>query len=367
MRKIEVIDLFCGVGGLSFGLKNASLNVIAGIDIDKACEYPYKANNKAQFINKSVTELLGPELKALYSPNAIKVLAGCAPCQPFSTYSQGPRGKNDSQWGLLKQFSRLVAETGPDLVIMENVPALLKHPVFEDFFNALKQGHGMQFKYHVTHQILACDQYCLPQNRKRLVLMASRFGDLEFKKPSKRTATVMATIGKLTPLEAGQADPRDPLHQAASLSPLNLKRIQNSLPGGSWKDWDDSLLADCHRKDSGQNYSSVYGRMKWEEPSPTITTQFFGFGNGRFGHPQQDRAITLREGAMLQSFPKSYKFVKEGMPIHFKTVGRLIGNAVPPVLGKVIGESMKAHLNAEILTHCESPIGLETNEFRRHI
>ena len=343
-KKIEVIDLFCGVGGLSFGLKQASLDVIAGIDIDKACEYPYKANNKTRFINKSVVELAGSELKSMYSPNSIKILAGCAPCQPFSTYSQGPRGTNDAQWSLLGQFSRLVRETGPDIVTMENVPALLKHPVFGDFVNALKQGHGMQFKYHVTYQIVACDQYGLPQTRKRLVLMASRFGDLEFRRPSKRKSTVLATIGKLAPLTAGQADPKDPLHQSANLSPINLQRIQHSRPGGSWKDWDNSLIANCHRKDSGRSYSSVYGRMKWDEPSPTMTTQFFGFGNGRFGHPEQDRALTLREGAMLQSFPKSYKFVKKGMPVHFSTIGRLIGNAVPPLLGKVIGESIQIHL-----------------------
>jgi len=349
MRRIEVIDLFCGVGGLSFGLKKAAIDVIAGIDIDKACEYPYEANNKSQFINKSVTDLSGSELKALYSPNAIKILAGCAPCQPFSTYSQGPKGKNDEQWSLLEQFSRLVAETGPDIVTMENVPALIKHQVFGSFVNALKYGHGMEFKYNVTYQIVECDQYGLPQTRKRLVLMASRLGDIKLKRPSKRKATVMATIGKLPTLKAGQADPRDPLHRSANLSPMNLKRIQSSRPGGSWRDWDDTLMADCHRKDSGRNYSSVYGRMEWDEPSPTMTTQFFGFGNGRFGHPQQDRAITLREGAMLQSFPKSYKFVKKGMPIHFTTIGRLIGNAVPPLLGKVIGESIKAHLSAKIL------------------
>jgi DNA (cytosine-5)-methyltransferase 1 len=346
MKKIQVIDLFCGVGGLSFGLKKAQIDVIAGIDIDGACHYPYTANNKSRFIHKSVTELTGGDLKQLFSSNAIKVLAGCAPCQPFSSYSQGPRGKHDAQWSLLGEFARLVAETGPDIVTMENVPALIKHPIFEKFVGFLQSGDGMQFKYNVSYKIVACDQYGLPQTRKRLVLLASRFGNLDFNRPSNKTTTVMETIGQLPPLEAGQTNAKDPLHQSAKLSPNNLARIRSSRPGGTWRDWDQTLVADCHRKASGRSYSSVYGRMEWEKPSPTMTTQFYGFGNGRFGHPNQDRAITLREGAMLQSFPKSYKFVKKGAPIHFSTIGRLIGNAVPPLLGQVIGESIQIHLNA---------------------
>lgn len=138
----------------------------------------------------------------------------------------------------------------------------------------------------------------------------------------------------------------DPLHQTATLSPTNLLRIRASKPGGTWRDWDPELVATCHRKRSGKTYPSVYGRMSWDEPAPTVTTQFFGFGNGRFGHPEQDRAISLREGAILQSFPKNYRFVKPGEPIHFSILGRLIGNAVPVKLGEAIGRSLVAHVLA---------------------
>jgi len=135
----------------------------------------------------------------------------------------------------------------------------------------------------------------------------------------------------------------DRLHQSAGLDPINLKRIKASVPGGTWRDWPKDLVAECHKKRSGKTYPSVYGRMVWDAPSPTITTQFYGFGNGRFGHPEQNRAISLREGAVLQSFPKSYKFVAPGTPISFTSVGRLIGNSVPVKLGKAIGQSFVDH------------------------
>jgi DNA (cytosine-5)-methyltransferase 1 len=123
-----------------------------------------------------------------------------------------------------------------------------------------------------------------------------------------------------------------------------MERMRASKPGGTWRDWPSHLVAECHRKPTGKTYPGVYARMAWDEPSPTLTTQFYGFGNGRYGHPEQDRAISLREGAILQGFPKRYSFVKKGEPVHFKVLGRLIGNAVPVTLGRVIGKSVKAHL-----------------------
>lgn len=154
----------------------------------------------------------------------------------------------------------------------------------------------------------------------------------------------MSAIGHLPPIPAGGADENDPLHRSSSLSELNLRRIRTSVPGGSWKQWDDTLVAECHRRQTGSTYPSVYGRMRWDEPSPTITTQCYGFGNGRFGHPEQDRALSLREAALLQTFPPMYEFVEEGKPYHIKALGRHIGNAVPVDLGRVIAKSIKMHL-----------------------
>jgi DNA (cytosine-5)-methyltransferase 1 len=144
-------------------------------------------------------------------------------------------------------------------------------------------------------------------------------------------------------LAAGARDPDDSLHMASGLADINLRRIQSSKPGGTWRDWDSDLVAACHRLKTGKTFPSVYGRMNWDEASPTITTQFFGFGNGRFGHPEQDRALSLREGALLQTFPPKYGFVPPGEETYFKTVGRLIGNAVPVRLGQVVAQSLVRH------------------------
>jgi DNA (cytosine-5)-methyltransferase 1 len=128
-------------------------------------------------------------------------------------------------------------------------------------------------------------------------------------------------------------------------SSTNKRRIRSARPGGTWQDWDTDLVAHCHKARTGKGYVSVYGRMGWDEPAPTITTQFHGFGNSRFGHPEQDRAISLREGAILQSFPETYEFVGPGDPIHFSNVGRMIGNAVPVLLARAIARSIRAHLD----------------------
>jgi DNA (cytosine-5)-methyltransferase 1 len=222
---------------------------------------------------------------------------------------------------------------------MENVPNLAKQRVFRRFVKRL-EAEG----FKVSHEVVDCSDYGVPQTRQRLVLLASKLGPIKLEKSKRRKAkTVKQAIRGLPRLVAGQVCKKDPVHQASELSPLNLKRIKASKPGGSWRDWSDELVAPCHLKDTGKTYPGVYGRMKWDEPAPTITTQYFGFGNGRFGHPTQNRAISIREGAILQSFSKGYKFVKRGRPIHRKTIGRLVGNAVPVKLAEAIGKTLIAH------------------------
>ncbi len=225
---------------------------------------------------------------------------------------------------------------------MENVPGLVSQKIFQQFLDVL-QKH----KYEVSYEVIDCADYGVPQHRNRLVLLASSLGPINLLSPKilrRKRTTVRQTISKLQPLSAGEISDDDKLHQSASLSSLNIKRIKASKPSGTWRDWNKKLVAECHKKSTGKTYPSVYGRMSWDEPAPTITTQFFGFGNGRFGHPKQDRAISLREGAMLQSFPKSYKFIKENEVVSKKTIGRLIGNAVPVKLGEVIGKSIIKHV-----------------------
>ncbi|QWU16225.1 DNA (cytosine-5)-methyltransferase 1 [Paenibacillus sophorae] len=341
-RKIYAVDLFCGAGGLTHGLVKSGIDVKLGVDIDPACSYPYISNNqKVKFELKSVEELGAKDIKAGFRKNGINLLAGCAPCQTFSTYNR-KADKDDDRWWLLLQFSRLVRESSPDLVTMENVPELIKQDVFNNFVQQLTEEG-----YFVSYKVVDCSEYGLPQHRKRLVLLASKFGSINLLEPGKfdiTTLSVREAIGDLPPLTAGATHEEDSLHQSSSLSKKNLERIRASRPGGTWKDWGEHLVAECHKKGSGKGYRSVYGRMVWDDPAPTMTTQFFGFGNGRFGHPEQDRAISLREGAILQSFPREYKFVPPGEPVSIKTVGRLIGNAVPVKLGEIIGYSLRAHI-----------------------
>lgn len=340
------VDLYCGAGGLTRGLLDAGIEVRAGYDIDEDCRHAYEENNSpAVFHAKSVIDLKGKDIKTHFEEGRVGVLVGCAPCVTFSTYTQGQNRTKDPKWSLLRQFARLVKEVKPEIVSMENVPGLQKTSVFRDFLKILRD-EGFHFERYAAKRLVYCPDYGIPQHRTRLVLIASRLGPIKLIPPTHKPdtyRTVSDALKGLPRLSAGATSPKDPLHRSAGLSPLNMKRIRHSKPGGSWRSWPDKLVAECHRDEKGKTYGSVYGRMSWNRPSPTITTQFHGFGNGRFGHPEQDRALSLREGAILQSFPKDYAFTKDG-DYSFQTVARMIGNAVPVDLGAVIGKSITLHL-----------------------
>jgi DNA (cytosine-5)-methyltransferase 1 len=341
IKRCEIVDLFCGIGGLTHGFIKESFKVKGGIDNDATCRYAYEANNNSTFIEKDVNKLNATLLNKLYTKDSIKILVGCAPCQPFSSYNF--KNEDTKKWFLLHEFARLIKEVQPDIVSMENVPQLLnftKASVFQDFLNVLADNY-----YKVDYKVVDCPKYGIPQKRKRLVLLASKLGDIELIPPTHHEAnfvTVRDIISELEPLRHGEKSTSDPLHKASSLNEINLKRIKQSKQGGTWRDWDESLQLKCHKKESGKSYVSVYGRMSWDEPSPTITTQCNGLGNGRFGHPEQDRAISLREAALLQTFPHDYNFFESTN--NTRVVATHIGNAVPVDLGRVIAKSIKKHL-----------------------
>ena len=341
MTKISCVDLFCGAGGLTHGFVLEGVPVVAGIDMDPACRFPYEANNSAKFVERDISKVTTDELNQLFGDADLKILAGCAPCQPFSTYNQGKDTTADKKWPLLYHFSRLIKDVNPELVTMENVPDVIKHKVYEDFISQLElQG------YVITAKEVACVDYGVPQTRRRHVLFASKIGEVNLIPPTHtKPVTVREVITELEHLSAGQGSSKDSLHVASNLTAINLKRIKSSKPGGTWRDWPVELRAECHKKDSGRSYPSVYGRMEWDKPAPTMTTLCYGFGNGRFGHPQQDRAISLREAALFQTFPDNYQFMAPQKKISFKGIGRMIGNAVPVRLGEVIGLSFMQALN----------------------
>ncbi|TQH13367.1 DNA cytosine methyltransferase [Pseudomonas aeruginosa] len=341
VTQISCVDLFCGAGGLTHGFVLEGVPVVAGIDMDPACRFPYEANNQARFVERDISKVTIAELKALFGDADLTILAGCAPCQPFSTYAQRYEldGK-DGKWGLLYEFARLAKGSSPDVITMENVPTVAKHEVFHDFVDTLKR-----LGYKVWFDVVDSSRYGVPQMRRRMVLLASKHGSIEMiPSTHEKPKTVRQAIAHLRPLSAGESAPRDKLHVTSTLSETNLKRIKVSKPGGTWRDWPKHLIAECHRAESGRTYPGVYGRMEWDKPAPTMTTQCYGFGNGRFGHPEQDRAISLREAAILQSFPRDYAFIPPDGEVSFKVLGRLIGNAVPVDLGRAIARSINQHL-----------------------
>jgi len=345
-KKLKVIDLFCGIGGLSHGLIKEGLDVVAGIDNDDSCKFGYEYNNRAKFIHNDILQVTASDIDRLFGKKekTIRVLAGCAPCQPFSKLNLKRITRKELE--PLEKFAELIDETKPDIVSMENVSGLAdmkKYPIFKTFVDTLEKN-GYKYKY----EIVDVSEYGVPQKRKRLVLLASRFGEIELVKRTHKNKkiTVRDVIRHLEPLKDGEMSKNDPLHRARKLSPTNLKRIKATPhDGGNSDSWSENLVLDCHKKESGKTYSStVYGRMRWNQPAPTMTTQCVGLGNGRFGHPEQDRAISLREAAIFQTFPPHYKFVAPDEQIITAHVAKFIGNAVPVKLGAVIGRSIKKHL-----------------------
>ena len=339
----EIIDLFCGIGGLTRGLMDSGLNVIAGFDIDPTCQYTYEHNNNVPYHMQNVREVHAANLNELYAEDATRILVGCAPCQPFSQmrFKLGEANEQDEKYNLLLEYGRLIEEIHPTIISMENVPQIRETGIYAQFIQIL-QNNG----YHFSEKVVYCPDYGIPQSRRRFVLVGSLLGPIELIEPTHRREDVNVRnfIGHLPHIDAGGVDPNDALHRSSSLSETNLRRIRASRPGGTWRDWPEELRCPCHRKNSGKTYSSVYGRMSWDRIGPTITTQFYSFGTGRYGHPEQDRALSLREGAMLQTFPQNYDFIDPDREFVFRDIARHIGNAVPVRLGEVIGNTIIQHL-----------------------
>lgn len=349
MTAVSVVDLFCGIGGMTHGFIKEGFNVVAGVDNDGTCRYAYEKNNSdATFYPWDLEQATGEAIRALFPKEHLKVLIGCAPCQPFSklTFKYAKDGNNDAKWHLVRVFSDRIGTILPDVVSMENVPELESHTVFSEYVKRLNE-----LGFHVWHEIVACEDYGVPQARHRLVLLASRFGEIKLIPPThKKWRTAADAIKKLDSIQAGEKSKKDRLHHASSLSTKNLLRITSTPLGGTWHDWPDELVLECHKRKTGRSYSTAYGRMHWDEPAPTITTEFINLGSGKFGHPEQHRALSIREGALLQTFPMKYKFVPPRQELARKHLARHIGNAVPVRLGRIIARSIARHLQENGVT-----------------
>lgn len=335
------IDLFCGAGGLTRGLRNAGIGVILGIDNNEECRLTYELNNRpAEFLCSDLRDVEAKDVsRRLAGRSKVPLLlAGCAPCQPFSTHKRSAESDDESK--LLREVARMTQALNPEWVFIENVPGLARvkgNSTYRRFKSALREQG-----YVFADGTVDAKWFGVPQNRRRLVLIASRVGEPSLPEPThgkgkKSYHTVRAAIGHLPRLAAGERDPGIPNHFAADLTEVNLNRLRlTPVDGGGRLDWPDSVGLQCHKERTG--HEDVYGRMRWDAPAPTLTCRCFSISNGRYGHPDQDRAISLREAASLQSFPEEYQFFGPSQ----RSLGAQIGNAVPVSLAEAIGRHILA-------------------------
>lgn len=340
-QHLKAIDFFSGAGGLTHGLMVAGISVLAGIDNDGSCKETFEKNNKgAIFLRKDITKYSPDDLKRdlnIKKNDDDMIFAGCAPCQ-FWSIIRTSKEKSKKTKNLILDFQRFIDYFRPGFVVVENVPGISskRESPMGNFIVALKS-----FGYNVAHGVTDMSLYGVPQKRKRFTLLASRVSAISLPKPTGKKITVRDVLGVkngFSKIKAGTKDKTSFLHTAASLSKKNLERLQMTEKNGgnrsSWQNKKTHQLA-CYASGEKKFYDT-YGRMWWDKPSPTITTKFFSISNGRFAHPEENRAISLREGATLQTFPENYEFISTSMA----SIAKMIGNAVPPKFAKIIGKQI---------------------------
>ena len=337
---VTVVDFFSGCGGTSLGFRNAGMSIVAGIDNDPDAAETYRTNfPEATFFERDIRSLKIKEVAAVIPKGQPVLFSGCAPCQPFSKQRRTEKD-DDPRRFLLAEFQRFVVSLKPDYVVVENVPGMQKVDdagPLKAFIAALEK-----LRYDVNYRILAAIDYGVPQVRRRLVLVASKKTVAIMPQPThgsggERYATFRDWASGIAEIPAGGVDKVDPDHAAMALSPINVKRILATAEGKGRESWNDELLLDCHRSHKG--HSDVYGRLSWDKPASAMTTRCLSYSNGRYGHPDQPRAISLREAACLQTFPRDFRFSGSLL-----SKGRQVGNAVPPLLAQRIAETILATL-----------------------
>lgn len=357
MSPVRVYDFFSGCGGTSAGFRQAGIEHALAVDSCPDAIGTFRKNFPGtSVINKPIETVDARCIEGYYSKKSeVKLFCGCAPCQPFTKQKTNTKknASEDNRLGLLAHFSAIVHGCLPELVFVENVPGLQRVSVedggpFSMFIEQLEKDG-----YYVDFGVIAAKDYGAAQVRRRLVLLASRLGPISLPAPTHGTkgtkayVTVRDAIANLPAVEHGSEHPdkrRYPNHRAARLSPLNLERIRHTGANGR-RDWPDSLLPNCYaKKEKGERYnghSDCYTRLAWDKPAPGLTTRCISYSNGRFGHPEQDRAITVREAARLQGFPNSFVFTGS-----LNSMARQIGNAVPVQVGKAIGLHFIKHVRS---------------------
>ena len=335
------IDLFSGAGGMSEGLRMAKFKTKFAFEIDPVASMTYKLNHKrtkvfTQDIRTIKTEKLLKSLKG----QTIHLLAGCPPCQGFSSIRRLNRNQpvDDERNFLINEYIRFIDDLAPYTIMLENVPGL---EMSEDFHRAIK--HLRTIGYYLEYDILNVKDYGVPQSRKRLVMIGSRLGPISIAKPTNKKSTVRTTI-------SGLPNPEDSTDQVHKIFPHHIQRIQmliSQIPhdGGSLRDLSDEWQLNCHKADN-VGFNDVYGRLRWDAYSTTITGGCLNPSKGRFLHPEQDRCITAREAAMLQTFPADYVFP---IDVAKTKIALMIGNALPPQFCKVQADNIREHLDQHLI------------------
>jgi DNA (cytosine-5)-methyltransferase 1 len=323
-RQLRAIDLFSGCGGLTLGLKQAGFDVVGAVEIDPTAVSTYNANHRGVVVkNADIRKLSAAKLRRELKlrVGALDLLAGCPPCQGFSALRtrNGAKRNRDARNDLVHEMLRFTRAFRPKSVMMENVPRLMQHKPFKDLCNGLRS-----LGYRLTFGIKDAARYGVPQRRRRLILIAGRGFEIQFGSESSRFRTVRGAIGRMA--EPGRS--RDALHNIPEKKRTNrvLKLIRDiPIDGGSRGDLPKSRQLECHKNSNG--FNDIYGRMAWDEVAPTVTSGCFNPSKGRFLHPEQNRAITMREAALLQGFPRNYNFdLSSGK----EAIALMIGNALPP-------------------------------------
>ena len=333
----NAIDLFSGCGGLSEGMVQAGFNSKVAIELDKYAVLAYRMNHpKGTVIEQDIRNVSTGEIIKELNGEPLHLLAGCPPCQGFSSVRRLNRRQNvrDERNDLILEYLRLVKELRPLTIMMENVPGLINYDLFKDVVKELDK-----LGYHPKVEIVNIKDYGVPQNRKRLIMVGSLLGEIDIAEGTREKVTVKDAIGKLEPIQ----ETKDPLHKiTANHTPEVMERIRlTPKDGGSWKDLPEQYTLECHKKEN-VGFNDIYGRLRWNDYSATITGGCLNPSKGRFLHPEEDRVITAREAALLQSFPRRYKF-----PVNIPkaSLALLIGNALPPRFSYIQSMNIKGHLD----------------------
>ena len=340
---VVLADFFSGCGGTSRGFADAGIAPALAVDWDLDAAATFRLNfPTTAVVERDIHDLEVDEIQAALplSGKQIRLFAGCAPCQPFAGHSHAPTNR-DGRSFLLLEFLRFVESLNPELIFVENVPGMQRLTASQgplaEFVDEVSKTH------HVVCNTISSADYGVPQTRRRFVLLASRLGPIDMPPPThgpgaeRPHTTVRDWIGDLPPIAAGQEDSDVSGHRAMRLSSLNLARIRATPEGGDRRNWPAHLWPDCHRG-GFDGHTDVYGRLSWNKAAPTLTTKCISYSNGRFGHPDQDRALSVREAARLQTFPTEFRFFGS-----LASQARQIGNAVPVALARRFGHHLMEH------------------------